>query len=327
MTTANWGSQITYGRVFVPRRTVIYGVQGIGKSMMAAGSHTPIFMSCEDGTRDLNVARFPLLGSYADAMSQIEWLRTEEHGFETLVIDTVDQLETHVNVEAGRRAGGIDIALEEFYNGWKRAVPIWREVLRALDVLIDQRRMAVIMLGHARTSKVKPPDGEEYTEYTMSLHADSQTNINQLIQAWADDVLFAFIPTQVRKVGASSKGKGGRNIATVDNRRVIRTTKTLAHYAKTRCPTLPSEFVLADPRKGENPFEFFASHVYAGTPWATVTNNMANIVPQEQVNYDTGEVAEAGVDQAEMDEVAAATESADDGAFCSDTVESVEGGG
>jgi hypothetical protein len=288
---------ITRGRVVRPWRTVFYGVQGIGKSTFAAYSHNPIFIQAEEGSDQLDVSRFPRARSYADVLAQIDALMHDEHNFQTCVIDTLDELEKYVNAEATRLNNNYPIEMVEFYNGWKMVTPLWQAFLNKLDALREHRNMAILLLGHAQTQKVRPPDGDEYTEYSMSLHRDSQTDVNKLIQAWADDVLFAFIPVTLRKSGASAKGKGGRNVVVESNKRVVRTTKTLAHYAKTRCPSLPAEFPLVR----DDPFAMYASHAYAGTGWATVTREVAPVsVEAEAVNTDTGEVT-GEPDQGELD--------------------------
>ncbi len=54
-------NQVITGKRHTPRRTVIYGVEGIGKTTFAAGAVAPIVIQTEDGVDHLAVPRTPLI--------------------------------------------------------------------------------------------------------------------------------------------------------------------------------------------------------------------------------------------------------------------------
>src|SRR5437870_1075345 len=59
-------ASIRTGRLESPLRLLAYGLEGVGKSSFAADAPAPIFVCPEDGTRHLDIARFPEPESWAE---------------------------------------------------------------------------------------------------------------------------------------------------------------------------------------------------------------------------------------------------------------------
>ncbi len=62
---------VAKGKQVRPRRTVIYGTHGVGKSTFAAKFPVPIFVQTEDGAADLDVAKLPLCQDLMEAVGAI----------------------------------------------------------------------------------------------------------------------------------------------------------------------------------------------------------------------------------------------------------------
>jgi len=84
---------VTTGPVRRPRRALIYGVQGVGKSTFGAMAEAPIFIQTEDGLSDIDCSRFPIAATYADVLAALGALYSEAHEYRTVVIDSLDWLE------------------------------------------------------------------------------------------------------------------------------------------------------------------------------------------------------------------------------------------
>ena len=84
---------IETGRVTRPRRTLVYGTHGIGKSSFAARFPSAIVVQTEEGLNGIEVARFPLAKSFDDVIDALGSLAEHEHGYRTVVIDSLDWLE------------------------------------------------------------------------------------------------------------------------------------------------------------------------------------------------------------------------------------------
>ena len=61
-----------------PVKVVIYGVEGVGKSSLAACFPSPMFLDLEESTKYLDVARFdPAPRSWEELLSMVEDARDE----------------------------------------------------------------------------------------------------------------------------------------------------------------------------------------------------------------------------------------------------------
>jgi hypothetical protein len=239
---------VTRGRLERPTRVLLYGVEGVGKSTFAASAPAPIFIAAEDGTAQLDVARFPEPKTWSDVLEAVGELATSEHVFKTLVVDTLDWLEplcwAHV-CEVGKWASIEDAG---YGKGYVAALDAWRVLLARLEALRTKRGMNVVFLAHSWVKPFKNPEGEDFDRYELKLHAKA----GGLLKEWADCVLFTRHETFVDK---DNKTKRVRGVST--GARVMHTTRTAAYDAKNRYSlpeTLPLEW------------DAFAAAVLAATP-------------------------------------------------------------
>ena len=63
--------QITRGRSSAPRRLMLYGTHGVGKSTFASCAPQPIFIQTEDGLGGIECDKFPLTTTFDQAMQAI----------------------------------------------------------------------------------------------------------------------------------------------------------------------------------------------------------------------------------------------------------------
>ena len=83
-------SAVTKGPVKRPLKMVAYGPSGVGKSTFASQAPGCIFLCAEDGTGELDVARFPEPKSLVDVKSALHELLSGDHDYKTLAIDSLD---------------------------------------------------------------------------------------------------------------------------------------------------------------------------------------------------------------------------------------------
>ena len=118
--------KITRGKTVVPRRVMLYGTHGIGKSSWAAQAPDVLFLNLEDGLNDIDCAKTAHLKSYADVKSALLWLVTNPgHGFKSLAIDTVDWLEALIHQDVADRASKKHISDIPYGAGYKSAMALW----------------------------------------------------------------------------------------------------------------------------------------------------------------------------------------------------------
>jgi len=229
--------QVQRGVVSAPRRTEIYGVGGIGKSTFAAMAPSPIFIPTEDGLAGIECHRFPLATSHADVIAALSELYTEPHEYRTVVIDSLDWLQTLIFARICKERGVESIEDIPYGKGYVFALTPWREVLAGLDALRNERGMGVILIAHAQIEKFANPETDTYDRYSPRL----QKLASALVQEWCDEVLFATYKVHTKTTTESFDRKRVHGIGTGE--RIIRTTEKPAHVAKNRLG-LPEEIPL-----------------------------------------------------------------------------------
>lgn len=219
-------ADVKTGRLDVPLKVLLYGVEGIGKSTFGAQAPKPIFLCAESGTAQLDVARFPEARTWEDVMDAVAALTTEEHDYQTLVVDTVDWAEPLCWEYVCR--GGKCNSIEDFGfgKGYVKALDEWRLLLRALERLMAAKRTNVVLLAHSQIRTFKNPEGEDYDRYSLKMHEKA----GGLIKDWCDDVLFAKHETFAL---GKRDGKDTRK-AVSDGARVVHTSRMAAWDAKNR---------------------------------------------------------------------------------------------
>ena len=142
-------NSITKGASHLPPRILIYGTQGIGKSTLGANAPAPIFIQTEDGLGLLDVAHFPIAKSFAEVIEALTVLATQEHGFKTLVLDSLDWLEPLIWAHIAKEHGHNSIEDFGYGKGYVHALDAWREYLDAINYLRNEKGMTIIQTAHA----------------------------------------------------------------------------------------------------------------------------------------------------------------------------------
>ncbi len=163
-------SQVQHGKYPAPRRCMIYGTQGVGKSSWAASADRPVFLQTEDGLGEIDCAKFPLATCFADILKQLTELRTTQHNFGTVALDSLDWLERLIWREVCTRKNVKNIEDIGFQKGYAFALDEWRAVIDALDALRRQRAMPIILIAHSKIEKFQTPEDSAYDRFSPRLH-------------------------------------------------------------------------------------------------------------------------------------------------------------
>lgn len=225
---------VTSGRVAKPRKTLIYGCHGDGKSTWASKWPKPLFLPTEDGTGDLDVTRTKLLKSPVEVVEVInELLAIEDSPYETVVIDSIDWLEKQI---------GEALHAEEFKTGYGQgAIETARRigvVLKCLDRLIE-KGIHVILIGHAEQRTFTTPHGDAFTQYAPRLTKHSAAVCSE----WVDELVFS---RQVVKSKVKEVGMKEIRLAVDTGQRVLYTEGSTAFQAKHRAQGLKPNYDLSD---------------------------------------------------------------------------------
>ena len=253
--------KIIRGKIQKAIKVCIYGVEGIGKSTLAARFPDPVFIDTEGSTAHMDVARLPAPSSWQMLKDAVTYVKRNPSCCKTLVLDTADWAEKLCTDQicAEKHVSGI----EDFGYG-KGYVYVKEEFGRLLNLLTDitEAGINVVITAHAQMRKFEQPDEMgAYDRWELKLSKQCAP----MVKEWADMVLFCNYKTIV--VNVDNKGaQKGKNKAQ-GGRRVMYTTHHSCWDAKNR-------FGLAD----ELPMDYTAiMHLFHDT-----TSPVADPMPKPE---------------------------------------------
>lgn len=229
--------QVTTGRSPAPRRVMLYGTHGIGKSTFAACAPKPIFLQTEDGLGEIECDKLPVATTFNEAMKGLSELYTESHPYQTIVIDSLDWLERLIWSEVCRKRNVESIEDIGYAKGYIFALTQWREFLEGLSALRTDKSMSAVLIAHARIERFENPETESYDRYVPRLHKLAAA----VVQEWCDEVFFATYKVYTKQTEEGFNRKRSQGIGSGE--RIIRTQERPAHVAKNRL-NLPEEIPL-----------------------------------------------------------------------------------
>lgn len=233
-----------------PVIATITGDAGIGKTRLAATFPNPVFIRSEDGMQSIPSAdrpdALPMIAGPDDLWEQLTALVTEDHQYQTLVIDSVTALErlfiNHVVESDPKKPKSINQALGGYGAGLAAVAAMHQRVRKAAGILNVKRGMHVVFIAHADTVTVEPPDQDPYTRYDLRLGKRS-------VAPYTDDVdIVAYL-----KLETHTMGDGERKKAVSDGTRILTAYTTASNISKNR-------FHITDDLEvpeGENPLAAF----------------------------------------------------------------------
>lgn len=191
---------ISSERVLRPPRIIVLGIQKIGKSTFAADSIRPFVVQVkgEEGVDDMAVAKTPVCQSYDDVVGWWQTLRTQEHNYGTVVLDSASAFEPLVHAKTCQMNGNAE-SIEKvnggYGKGYTEALKYWRLATEYLDCLRNEKGMASIIIGHVRTKRFDDPCGDSYDQYEWDIHKTASS----WLYKWADLIMFCNTKVIVRK--------------------------------------------------------------------------------------------------------------------------------
>ena len=185
-----------------PPQITIVAAPGAGKTSLGALFPNPIFIQAEEGMsvfetwpEELRPVIFPALprtnkkekiSTKEVLIDQLRSLATQDHDFETLVIDSVTSLHALFEHEVCEdyEVDNVADAAGGFHKGYIVVKEMHAEIKSACDYLRNKKGMTVIFLAHSGVQKMKNrPDAEEYSVYSLDMHKDSVPVYVNLVDA------------------------------------------------------------------------------------------------------------------------------------------------
>lgn len=249
---------------FPPQKFLIYGVPGIGKSSFAATFRNPVLLPIEDGCSAIDIQSFPLVTNWQQVVDAIQALHGE-HQFKTLVIDSLDWLESIVWKATCDHFNKESIESFAYGKGYVEVDRWWRHLMAGLDSLRYNKGMDIVLIAHSEIKTISPPDTDPYDTYQLKMHKRAFA----LWVEWAETICFLNYRVNIQKTSTGVNQERVRGVGTGD--RVIYTTERPAYKAKSRWP-LPEEILIGK----DKTWASFHQHFEAATG-----GKYTNPIPQE----------------------------------------------
>lgn len=256
-----------------PPILTLVGMAGTGKTTIAAMFPSPVFIQAEESgavfdswDEGSKPDLFPLIpqakkdkrkkgalsvSSRMAVKEQIKYLLTNEHGYKTLVIDSITALHRMLEHELCERDDVDNVAdsCGGFHKGYIALAEWHGEIMTGLNMLRN-KGMAIVILAHTGIQRLKNrPDEDDYTVYSMDMNEKSvPVYVN-----FSDGVFYIAKNEFVKGKETNNKGvltKYGKIVQTGE-RKIITTGdgKVGFVHAKTRY-NMPPEIPFL---QGENP--------------------------------------------------------------------------
>lgn len=230
-----------------PPKILLYGVDGVGKTSLAAEFPNPIYLPTEGETppSDVDMQTPGTIKSYEALLDVFGELLSSEHDFGTVIVDSLDGMELLVWAATCRRLGINSIEEAGYGKGYIEADTEWKEYLSAVSALA-RAGLFVVQLAHPEIVRFDSPTSDPYSRYTIKLHKRA----NALVREQSDIVAFMNYRISLKTADAGFNKKVTH--AEGGNERLVHLSEKAGFVAKNRY-SMPDSFKYA---KGKGFDEF-----------------------------------------------------------------------
>jgi len=223
-----------------PRRKMVYGIPGIGKTTFAMDYPKTCLIPFDDGYQDLSNIEgrvLPMCRTLDDFRRMITLLSEEDHPFGGVVIDGVGRVDDLVCASIAAEHGKPTVGDIGYGKGGDLVTAKWHKILDSLEDLQLKRNVAIFFIAHSHVVKKKDPLTDPYDQYQPNLSKEGTT----AVAGWCDEVYF--ITTKVWTMEKDAGFGATRTKATGGEMRVMYTEERPGYLAKNRLG-LPAEIPL-----------------------------------------------------------------------------------
>lgn len=217
---------ITSGKIKKPIFCALYSGPGVGKTDFGASFPKPLFFDFEESTHNIDVKRIDNLRSFDAIMEGLEEIYHEDKlDFQSIVFDTIDELERLMHVHIADEAGKETIMHIGFQRGFEYAVNLWAKFLGYCRMIRDKHGIHFCFLCH-EIDRTKNEVGENvaFSRHQMNLHKKATAFVFGQVEM----VLFA------KKEVAFTKDQDGNSHAKDLDKRTLCTSLSAYYDAKNR---------------------------------------------------------------------------------------------
>jgi adenylate kinase family enzyme len=211
-------SKATRGMLFKPQIYTFFGPNGVGKTTLACAFENAVIVDLENGSGFVDNVERIKADDVKDFQSFMDFLNNEmlgNHDFKTLVIDSVEALESliHQKVCSDHQVSGIESV--GFGKGYVYSRECMESVMQTLGRIRDQKGMNIILVAHSVTKTHNDPnENVSYDRYILR----ANDKLASIVKDYSDSIFFLTYKVDTVKIKDKEKvkayGDGGRILYT-----------------------------------------------------------------------------------------------------------------
>lgn len=237
------GKPILRGKVMNPLKLIIYGDNGVGKTTFCAGARNPILWDLEGNSGHIEgVDKKTDLFCLEDCEEYLSDLLNHNHDYKTLIIDSLDSLETLFAEKITRKHSASELGFGKSKDIWAKYI---KEFIEKLNKLQRVKKMNILITANWKVKQVNNPMADGYDRHDLRINEAFRTGFC----TWVQCILLAMKDVIIDN---TNTGGFGKKKAKDIKRHVLYTSGSPVYYGKN---------VFNLPEKLPLEWEEFSNHV------------------------------------------------------------------
>ena len=198
---------------------ILHGPHGIGKTCFGMKMPNAIYITGEE-TGEYDITRFDKCESWEDFMSCLNYLRDSQHDYKSLVIDTLDSIESllfkKILKDDPKHPSSMAVACGGYGKAFEKAMNMMYDVRDNYLSKLRAKGMHILILAHSSKNKVEDPlTQSSYDRYELKLHKNSKgVGVYTVFSEWVSVILFSNFEVYKTEDEKYAVGEGRRLLFT-----------------------------------------------------------------------------------------------------------------
>lgn len=215
------GVEIAGGKKMSPLKGIVYGDNGVGKTTLLSTAKNPIVIDMEGncGHIDAPKCRVTSLDEFIELLNV---LQTQDNDYKSLVIDSLDSLQTFIGESIGKKHTAQDLSYGKSSGIWAKNI---KDLVAKLESLSNSKGMSILFTAHWKVKPANNPMTEGYDRYDLRINEEIRTGFCN----WVQFIFLAMKDVQLED--EKTVGFGKRKAKSIE-RRVLHTRGEPTYYGK-----------------------------------------------------------------------------------------------
>lgn len=215
------GMQISSGKTMSSLKGIVYGDNGVGKTTLLSKSKNPIIMDMEGNCGHIDAPKLRIT-NLEEFCEFLDTLLVQDHDFKSLVIDSLDSLQTIIGESIAKRYTDKELSYGKSSAIWAKTI---KDIIAKLEMINTSKGMNILFTAHWKVKPANNPMTEQYDRYDLRINEEMRTGFCNWVQ-----FIFLAIKDVILDDG-NSVGFGKKKAKNIE-RRVLHTRGEPTYYGK-----------------------------------------------------------------------------------------------